>query len=89
MPRIKRLLVVEDNERESQSIIALLQHEDVEITTAGTGADAFSALLDQPFDCCVLDLRLPDMSGFDLLSKLQDEQSLRDVPQSLFLRVKA
>src|SRR5262249_49156094 len=68
----------------SQSIIELLSHKDIEITTASTGADAFRALLDRPFDCCVLDLRLPDMSGFDLLGKLQREPTLRDVPIVVF-----
>jgi len=37
-PRVKRLLVVEDNEVESQSIVELLHHDDIEIVTVGTGA---------------------------------------------------
>ena len=48
------------------------------------GGEAFEALLDRPFDCCVLDLRLPDMTGFELLDKLQEETSLRDVPIVVF-----
>ena len=83
-PHTKRLLVVEDNEVERQSIVELLQHDDVEIATAGTGAEALNQLLDQPFDCCVLDLRLPDMSGFDLLDKVQMEPALRDIPIVVF-----
>src|SRR5690606_36538842 len=65
-PHVKRLLVVEDNEVERKSIVELLSHDDIEIETAGTGAEALEKLLDRPFDCCVLDLRLPDMTGFDL-----------------------
>src|SRR2546425_8599713 len=57
-PHTKRLLVVEDNEIERESIIGLLGHDDIEITGVGTGADALNALLDRPFDCAVLDLRL-------------------------------
>ena len=83
-PRTKRLLVVVDDDREQQSIVELLGHHDIEITTASTGAEAFNALLDRPFDCCVLDLRLPDMTGFELLDKLQGERSLRDVPMVVF-----
>jgi CheY-like chemotaxis protein len=83
-PRTKRLLVVEDNSAEQQSIVELLSHHDVEITTASSGREAFEALLDRPFDCCVLDLRLPDMSGFELLDKLQGEPSLREVPIVVF-----
>ncbi len=83
-PHVKRLLLVEDNEIEAASVVELLSHDDVEICTASTGAEALTQLLDRPFDCCVLDLRLPDMSGFDLLAKVQAEQALRDVPIVVF-----
>ncbi len=83
-PRTKRLLVVEDNEVERKSVVELLGHDDIEISTVGTGAEAFDKLLDRPFDCCVLDLRLPDMSGYALLEKMQTEPSLRDVPVVVF-----
>jgi CheY-like chemotaxis protein/HAMP domain-containing protein len=83
-PRTKRLLVVEDNEIESQSIVALLQHTDLEITVASTGAQALQWMQDRPFDCCVLDLRLPDMTGFELLDKIQAEPSLREIPIVVF-----
>ena len=42
VPRVKRLLVVEDNETERQSIVELLGHDDIEIATAGTGAEALA-----------------------------------------------
>jgi CheY-like chemotaxis protein len=58
--------VVEDNDIERQSIVELLSSDDIEIITASSGAEALDTLLDRPFDCFVLDLRLPDMSGFDL-----------------------
>jgi CheY-like chemotaxis protein len=83
-PRIKRLLVVEDNEAERQAIVELLSHDDIEIVTAGTGAEACQLLLDRPFDCCVLDLRLPDMTGFALLEKMQTDSNLQDVPVVVF-----
>src|SRR4030095_15462377 len=83
-PRTKRLLVVEDNDTERQSIVELLGHDDIEITTVATGEEAFQALLDRTFDCCVLDLRLPDMSGFDLLERIHAESSLRNVPVVVF-----
>src|SRR4051794_884073 len=71
VPHEKRLLVVEDNDRERSSIVELLGHDDIRIEAVGTGADAMAALHAQPFDCCVVDLRLPDMTGFELLEKLQ------------------
>jgi CheY-like chemotaxis protein len=83
-PHVKRLLIVEDNEIERQSIVDLLGHDDIEITTAATGAEAMERLLDRPVDCCVLDLRLPDMTGFELLNKLQAEPTLRDIPIVVF-----
>jgi len=79
-PHTKRLLVVEDNDIERSSIIELLGHDDIEITAVATGTEAITALVDRTFDCCVVDLRLPDMTGFELLEKLQAEPVLRDVP---------
>jgi len=67
--RLRRLLVVEDDPAEQLSVTELLGHNDVEITTAGTGAAALEALRAGSFDCVVLDLRLPDMSGFELLAR--------------------
>ena len=42
--------------------------------------EAIDALLEQPYDCVVLDLRLPDINGFDLLEKFQAEPALHDLP---------
>jgi CheY-like chemotaxis protein/signal transduction histidine kinase/HAMP domain-containing protein len=83
-PRRKRLLVVEDNEVEQMSIRALLGDDDIEIVTTGTGAEALDILQKQPCDCVVLDLRLPDMSGFDVLERIRDTTSLSDVPVVVF-----
>ena len=69
-PRRKRLLVVEDDAAERMSITELLGYDDIEIVTAGTGAEALRALRENPCDCIVLDLRLPDMSGFDVLRQI-------------------
>jgi HAMP domain-containing protein/signal transduction histidine kinase/DNA-binding response OmpR family regulator len=83
-PRTKRLLIVEDNDIERQSIVELLGYRDIEVATASTGGEAMKSLLDQSFDCVVLDLRLPDMSGFDLLEKMHAEAALADVPVVVF-----
>ncbi len=83
-PRRKRLLVVEDDRAEQQSIRELLGHDDIEIVTAGTGAEALRVLREDPCDCVVLDLRLPDMSGFDVLEKLRVDTKLSDVPVVVF-----
>ncbi|HEV7404462.1 MAG TPA: response regulator, partial [Chthoniobacteraceae bacterium] len=83
-PRRKRLLVVEDNDIERESIIELLGYQDIDLKAVSTGAEALEAMLDEPFDCVVLDLRLPDMSGFELLDRVQDEPALNDVPVVVF-----
>ena len=83
-PRVKRLLVVEDNEIERDATEELLGAGDIEMTTVGTGAEALRALLERSFDCVVLDLRLPDMTGFELLEKMQSEPTLAHVPVVVF-----
>ena len=83
-PRRKRLLVVEDNPAEQISISALLEHNDIEIVSAGTGAAALKMLKEKPVDCVVLDLRLPDISGFELLEKLNADPALTDLPVIVF-----
>ncbi|WP_172428498.1 HAMP domain-containing protein [Azospirillum brasilense] len=83
-PRRRRLLVVEDNPAEQLSITELLGHDDIEIAVAGTGAEALAALRAQAHDCVVLDLRLPDMTGFELLEQLRADETLADVPVVVF-----
>ncbi|MBV9428373.1 MAG: response regulator, partial [Bradyrhizobiaceae bacterium] len=83
-PRRKRLLVVEDNPAEQMGITELLGYDDIEIVTVGTGAEALAALRQQLCDCVVLDLRLPDMSGFDVLQQIGADPVLADVPVVVF-----
>jgi CheY-like chemotaxis protein/signal transduction histidine kinase len=83
-PRRKRLLIVEDNAAEQMSIKELLGHDDIEIVTADTGASALSTLRHHPCDCVVLDLRLPDMSGFEVLDSIRKDDALSDVPVVVF-----
>jgi CheY-like chemotaxis protein len=75
---------VEDNAAEQLSITALLGSDDIDITVAGTGEKALAALDGQAFDCVVLDLRLPDMSGFEVLARLGDSATLHDLPVVVF-----
>jgi CheY-like chemotaxis protein len=83
-PRRRRLLVVEDNKAEQMSIGQLLGHDDIEIVNAGTGVDALAMLRRQQCDCVVLDLRLPDMSGFEVLERMKGDRTLADVPVVVF-----
>jgi CheY-like chemotaxis protein/two-component sensor histidine kinase len=83
-PRRKRLLVVEDNAAEQLSIRELLGHDDIDISVAATGAEAIEAVTKEPFDCVVLDLRLPDMTGFEVLERLGETPNLNDLPVVVF-----
>jgi CheY-like chemotaxis protein len=83
-PRRKRLLIVEDNEAEQLSIRELLHHDDIEIISTDTGAGALSTLRESPCDCVVLDLRLPDMSGFEVLEQIRNDDALSAVPVVVF-----
>jgi len=83
-PHKRRLLVIEDNDIERESIVELLLHDDIDVAAVGSGAAALQALNDSSFDCCVVDLRLPDMSGFELLERMQSDGTLRDLPVVVF-----
>jgi len=85
-PRRKRLLVVEDNPAEQLSIRELLGSgsDDIDILAAQSGEEALAMVGEQEFDCVVLDLRLPDMSGFDVLERLGNMPDLSDLPVVVF-----
>jgi HAMP domain-containing protein/CheY-like chemotaxis protein/signal transduction histidine kinase len=84
VPRKKRLLVVEDNPVEQRSIQELLGHSDIEMTSADSGMAAVAALHERSYDCVVLDLRLPDMSGFEVLDRIREDDALRELPVVVF-----
>jgi HAMP domain-containing protein/signal transduction histidine kinase/DNA-binding response OmpR family regulator len=79
--RVKNLLVVEDDDVERSSIVELIgSGDDVDIVAVGSGEEATAALEDQAFDCMVLDLKLPDGSGFQLLEKIKKDKRYRQMP---------
>ncbi|MGJ9417657.1 response regulator [Massilia sp. CMS3.1] len=76
----RSLLVVEDDMAQRELIVNLIGDSDLNMVTVDTGAAAMEALDKQHFDCMVLDLTLPDISGFDLLDQIGKKPSLRDLP---------
>ncbi len=82
--RRRRLLVVEDDPSEQLSIRELLGHDDIDIISADTGTDALRLLREKPCDCVVLDLRLPDMSGFEVLESIRADDAIADIPVVVF-----
>jgi len=81
---VKRLLVVEDDAVARQSIVELIGTGDVQTTTVGSGEEALDALQRQQFDCMVLDLGLPDMTGFQLITRVKSEIGLRKLPTIVY-----
>ena len=78
--RVRKLLVVEDDDVQRMSVVELIGNGDVQTTAVATGGEALNILKDERFDCMVLDLKLPDMSGFDLIEKLQTDLGRYDLP---------
>ncbi|HEY7785653.1 MAG TPA: HAMP domain-containing protein [Pyrinomonadaceae bacterium] len=78
--RVRKLLVVEDDDVQRMSVVELIGNGDVKTTAVATGEEALNLLKDERFDCMVLDLKLPDMSGFELIEKLQSDLGRHDLP---------
>ncbi len=77
---VRNLLIVEDDLRQRQSIVELIGNGDVSAIAVGTGAEALDLLEAARFDCLVLDLGLPDISGFELIRKIQEQPWGRALP---------
>ena len=69
--KIKNLLIIEDNENARTAMRILIGNGDVKCFEAGTGKEALATYEQNHIDCMILDIGLPDMSGFDLIHKLE------------------
>ncbi|MFB2767940.1 response regulator [Pelatocladus sp. BLCC-F211] len=78
--QVKNLLIVEDNDNQRQSLVALIGNGDVATTAVSTGSEALSAIAHKQFDCVVLDLGLPDMSGFELIEQIKQQPKGETLP---------
>jgi CheY-like chemotaxis protein/signal transduction histidine kinase len=72
--QVKRVLLVEDDERQRDSVVKLIADTDVEIAAVGSGVEALELLRTQIFDCMIIDLKLPDMQGNELLQQMSLEE---------------
>jgi signal transduction histidine kinase/DNA-binding response OmpR family regulator/CHASE3 domain sensor protein len=72
--QLKRVLLVEDDERQRDSVVQLIADNDVEIAAVGSGEEALNLLRSQIFDCMIIDLKLPDMQGNELLQRMSQEE---------------
>ena len=80
----RSLLVVDDDVAQRESIVSLIGDTDIHIVTVEDGKGAIEALQSSQFDCMVLDLTLPDISGFDLLDQIGRDERLRDLPVVIY-----
>ncbi|MEG4089992.1 HAMP domain-containing protein [Microcoleus sp. Pol12B4] len=81
---VKNLLVVEDDETQRLGIVDLIGNHDVSTTAVGSGAEALEILKSGHFDCVVLDLGLPDMTGFELIEQIKQEATLKSLPLIIY-----
>jgi HAMP domain-containing protein/CheY-like chemotaxis protein len=78
--RVKNLLVVEDDPVQSQAISDLIGDGDVSTTSVASGENALETLQEHNYDCVVMDLRLPGMSGFELIERIKADPRHRRLP---------
>jgi CheY-like chemotaxis protein len=78
------LLLVEADEAHRAAMIELIGDGDVHITAVGTAEEALAALKTTPFDCLVINLWFPDMTGFELVNRIQKKPELHNLPIILY-----
>jgi CheY-like chemotaxis protein len=78
--RVKNLLVIEDDPVQSQAIADLIGDGDVVTTSVPSAENALASLQEQNYDCVVMDLRLPGMSGFELIERIKADPRHRRLP---------
>ena len=71
--KVKRVLVVEDDARQRDSVVHLIKEDDIDIAAVATGAEALELLKGTVYDCMIIDLKLPDMDGSELLERMTTE----------------
>ncbi|MBK3919407.1 response regulator [Pseudomonas stutzeri] len=71
--KVKRILLVEDDARQRESVSRLIEDVDIEITAVEFGEQALELLRSTVFDCMIIDLKLPDMDGSELLERMARE----------------
>jgi CheY-like chemotaxis protein/signal transduction histidine kinase/CHASE3 domain sensor protein len=81
---VRRVLIVEDDPRQRESIRHLLSNGDVEITAAASAGEALTHLKATTFDCMVVDFNLPDYSGYDLLEKMSRQEDMAFPPVIIY-----
>lgn len=78
--KLKKLLIVEDNKQQNMAIRELIGNGDVRSFSAYAGLEAYEIMQKEKFDCVIIDLGLPDMSGLELLEKIKTSDVHSKIP---------
>jgi len=73
---VKTILIIEDDQGNRKATTNLLENSGIEITSVDSGQTGCTEILSNKYDCVILDLGLPDMSGFDVLKKVSEDSEL-------------
>jgi CheY-like chemotaxis protein len=82
--KVRRVLIVDDNATIQKALSSYLGREDIECLTAQTGDEALGKIKAGMADCVVLDMGLPDISGYDLLEKIKTSEEYGDIPVIIY-----
>lgn len=82
--KLKKLLIVEDNALQNKAIRELIGNGDVKCFSSYSGMEAYEMMKKENFDCTIVDLGLPDMSGFELLEKIKGNDALNKIPTIVY-----
>jgi CheY-like chemotaxis protein/signal transduction histidine kinase/CHASE3 domain sensor protein len=72
--KFKHILLVEDDPGQRDSMARLIEDEDIVITAVASGSEALQQLRATVFDCMIMDLKLPDMQGSELLQQMSQQE---------------
>ncbi|MEO8885345.1 MAG: response regulator, partial [Mucilaginibacter sp.] len=78
--KFTQILLVEDHQAQSQALKEMMQHNGITVSQAFDGESAFRMLHENDYQCVILDLNLPDISGLDLLDKIKEEERFASLP---------
>ncbi|WP_017257420.1 response regulator [Pedobacter arcticus] len=79
-PSYQNILLVEDHQVQSDALAEMFRSRNINVQQAFTGAETLALLKQQPFDCLILDLHLPDVSGIDLLEQIKENEDYKHLP---------
>lgn len=81
---VKKVLIIEDNENENQAVKELLSTQEMYADSALSGAEGLKLLKENKYECLILDIKLPDMTGYQVLEALNKDPELSTLPVIIY-----